>query len=662
MHAKETRIKDLLEGTKQFIVPLFQRSYCWEKKQWETFYDDITDLVEKNQNSSHFIGSIVTADEGNNPAGVSRFTIIDGQQRITTILIILLAIRDTTKDNNLADEIEKTFLLNYYKSGEDQHKLLPSEFDKETYLALINKKEVSDKSLLAKAYSFFKKKISEIEDLGKLKDVLINNLTTVSIVLGKDDNPYLVYETLNYKGKPLTYTDLIRNYILMCIDVDKQKYYYKEYWQKMEELLGDNLSEYIRHYVMRNGKIVKEIEIYDKLKYTVDKITATKYLTDLEKYSTLYNKIINPDKENDEKLKSYFVTLKELDLTATYPFVLSFYISYFEKEIEYNIFVEVLRILENYLIRRAICNTPTNQLTNIFSTYLKDKLQLKLEKDIITLLKNHLQENGYPDDEEFEGSIKGKELFKKDNGKNNKRAELLLKKIEEESYGHKEKADFQNITIEHIMPQDLKDWGENYLGEEFQKIHTKYLNKLANLTIIEQSFNSKASNRPFDEKKEFYKESHFEITKEISKYENWKEEDITKREEELINKLLNIFPYFGDKNIKNKTKVGNINYIIVLGEKIKVKNRKDALIKTYKELFKLDEYKFKEFLNMQHPWFFNIKNKNRVLPEHADHLDQFNDIQLTTEDLKKYCKNAIKHFGYEENEWEFITKTEESNE
>ncbi len=661
MHAKETRIKDLLEGTKQFIVPLFQRSYCWEKKQWETFYDDITDLVEKNQNSSHFIGSIVTADEGNNPAGVSRFTIIDGQQRITTILIILLAIRDTTKDNNLADEIEKTFLLNYYKSGEDQHKLLTSEFDKETYLALINKKDVSDKSLLAKAYLFFKNKISKFENLGKLKDVLINNLTTVSIVLGKDDNPYLVYETLNYKGKPLTYTDLIRNYILMCIDVDKQKYYYKEYWKKMEELLEDNLSEYIRHYFMRNGEIVKKIEIYDKLKYTVDKITATTYLTDLAKYATLYNKIINPDKENDEKLKSYFNTLKELELSVTYPFVLSFYILYFEKEIEYDIFVDVLRILENYLIRRAICNYHTYQLKDIFSSFLKNKLQDEMDVDIITSLKNHLQGKNYPDDKKFEESIKEKELYI--NSKKNKRTELLLKKIEE-FYGHKEKVDLQNITIEHIMPQTLTDWWENHLGEEFQEVHTKYLNKLANLTITK--YNAEISNKPFDEKKIFYKDSHFEMTKEISKYENWKEEDILKREKELINILLKIFPYFSEKINKeldpNDPTGKKVNYIVLFGDRIKVQNWVDALLKTLNKLYFLDENKFNEFVNYKHNYFSKDKDELYCPKKLNDNLDLFVELNLSARALVRLCKTAIKFFGYEENEWEFITKTEESNE
>lgn len=650
MQAKETKVKDLIEGVKQYIVPLFQRSYCWQKEQWKNFYQDIFDLINNETKKTHFIGSIVTLCEEQNPAGVSKYLIIDGQQRITTILLLLIALRDSSKDELFSNEIEDTFLINKYKNGEDKQKLIPTNFDKTDYLNLITHENPNHGRKIVEAYNYFKNKINEDCKEKELKDALINRLSLVSIILSKEDNPYLVFETLNHSGKPLTQADLIRNYILMCIPSDKQEEYYKMYWNPMEEMFNEKLTEFIRHRLMIDGKILRQDEVYEKIKYSVSNENAIEHLKKLYKYSMLYNKIINPEKETENELKYYFDAFKKLDLSVTYHFILYFYGMYENGEIKKEKFIVLLKIIENYILRRIICEIPNSTLSKILSRILS-KFNNEIIEEYEVELKNYLLNQNYPNDEKLVRRILEYDIY--GNGLKEKRCKLILSKLEL-SYDHKERIDFSNLSIEHIMPQKLTDWWKEHLGTEYETIQKNYLHKLANLTLT--SYNSELSNKNFNSKKEILIESHLELNKEFEKFENWREEDILRRNKEITSRILQILPYWGKKINHETDEVTGKKpcKVIILGGEYQVSSWRDVLVVFWSQFYELDENRFFEFAKMYPFYITEDKNKLRRAYKLAGRNGYYFETNFSAKSVVNLCNLLIEFYNYSKNDWSYI--------
>ena len=251
MQAKETKIQDILEGTKQYNVPLFQRTYSWNTNQWKKLWDDILELCESEKpRRNHFLGSLVNMPTNSSPEDVTKFVIIDGQQRLTTISIILAALRDNAQNQGipeLAEEINNTLLVNpYKKENSDFYKILPTQVDRQTYYDIIYKKSAESSNLLYKAYNFYKKAIEKSAfKIEKIKNIITNYLFVISIVLDKDDNAHLIFESLNADGQPLTQADLIRNNFFMKIPVKDHENTYDKFWKPLQEELGDNIFYFI---------------------------------------------------------------------------------------------------------------------------------------------------------------------------------------------------------------------------------------------------------------------------------------------------------------------------------------------------------------------------------------------------------------------------------
>ncbi|MFQ5788199.1 MAG: DUF262 domain-containing protein [Thermodesulfobacteriota bacterium] len=270
MQAKETKLQEIIEGTKQYVIPLFQRSYSWGKKEWEILWNDLVELSEMENPRTHFIGSIVNMPTISVPEGVSKYLLIDGQQRLTTIFIILTLLRDISRQNGeteFAEEINNTLIVNPYKKDLDFFKLLPTQVDRVNFQDLVRGRLNDNNCQLSKAYNFFDRKLKRKTINNEiLKKVITTYLSIVSIVLDADDNPYLVFESLNAKGRPLTQADLIRNYFFMRIHTDEQNRVYNDHWRPMENKLGERLTEYIRHYLMREGSVINQNDVYYTLK------------------------------------------------------------------------------------------------------------------------------------------------------------------------------------------------------------------------------------------------------------------------------------------------------------------------------------------------------------------------------------------------------------
>lgn len=656
MQASETKLQEIIEGTKQYVIPLFQRSYSWEKSHWELLWEDIIELYFSENLYPHFMGSIVTMQTESLPEGVTKFLLIDGQQRLTTIFILLTVLRDKAtllEKHHIASEINDRFLVNTYNKEPDYYKLNPTQIDRKSFYNIIKRDSNIEKNSnsIHDCYLFFEKKIKQRKDLDiqKIKNIICNSLIVVRILLGKDDNPYLVFESLNAKGKPLTQADLIRNYFFMQINGEEQDSIYKKYWLPMQNILGENLTEFIRHYLTKNGVIINQNEIYFDLKNRISRGNTLSYLKDLYRFSQYYLKILNPAKEETLLVRKYLYRIKRLDVTTVYPFILNCYHGWKTNLISENELINIFKVIENYLLRRFVCNVQTRGLNRTFALlYSQITKESNLSsRSILEQLKLNLQNQNYPKDEEFKNRLKEVKLY----GSNrSEKAKLILQSLEE-SFEHKERVSFQNLTIEHIMPQTLSDWWKNHLGEDYQITHDLLIHSLGNLTLT--AYNSELSNDTFPNKQKALKESHLELNKYFHNVNNWQREDIEKRANLLIEKCLKIWSYFGDESLELVTKstvTGTIPKLIkIFGDEYSVKSWRDVLETTLNVLSESEPEKFKEIME-QFPRFLAWDEKDlrstRQLKNGA-----FIEVQLSSKDIYSFCQKAIETANLSSDDW-----------
>lgn len=656
MQAKETKLQDIIEGTKQYLIPLFQRTYSWTSKEWDVLWKDLVELCEMENPRTHFIGSIVNMPTVSVPEGVAKYLLIDGQQRLTTIFIILILLRNKARENNnlrFADEINNTLLVNQYKDGTDHYKLMPTQVDRLTYQNLINGHPNEAENQLTRAYAFFEKKLRQVEfEPEKIKKVITSYFSVVSIVLDADDNPYLVFESLNAKGRPLTQADLIRNYFFMRIHVDKQEEVYKNLWLPMQTALHDDLTEFIRHYLMKDGNIVKQGDVYYALKDSVSTINAIDYLTELKKYSVYYQRLKHPEYEKEPELERMFRRLNRIEVTTAYPLLLNFYSNYADNRIDKPGFVTILKTLENYLIRRFVCNIATNQLNKIFPT-VYPIIQSKYSENIVEGFKSILQSKGYPKDNEF--SLRFRETKFYGGGDRVIKTKLILETIES-SFNHKEVVPFENLTVEHVMPQTLSEWWQEHLGEDWDETHELYLHTIGNLTLT--AYNTELSNDDFITKKKTINESHLEINKYFADIMQWTRTEIEVRAEALAKMALEIWSYFGEENstptdiqeVTGTTPVG----LKILGQHFEAKSWRDVMEKTLNVIADLEPEKF-EVLAYNFPRYVG-KDKNKFRAFRQLENDYFIEVNLSAQSIQRLCYQAMETIELTSDEWEVLVQ------
>ena len=532
MQASETKLQQIIEGTKQYVVPLFQRPYSWKKSEWQALWNDLAELCKADNPRPHFLGSIVTMPTTSVPEGVSKYLLIDGQQRLTTVFILLSALRDTAKqsDEELAAEINNTILVNPYKKDLDYYKLQPTQVDRVAFYQIINSETQVDESGILECYRFFEKKLRQSVlslEFQRIKKVICTNLSLVSVVLSADDDPYLVFESLNAKGRPLTQSDLIRNYFFMRIHTDSQESVYAQYWQPMQELLSGNLTEFIRHYLTRTGVEVKQSEIYFEIKERIGISDALSYLKDLCIFSEYYSRLLNPERESRETVRKYLCRLNRLEVATVYPFLLNCYDDWMKDRITEQEFISVLQVLENFILRRFVCNIQTRGLNRIFALlYSQVSKDTDLAADnFLERLKLTLQNRDYPKDAEFRARLVDVKLY---GGNRSEKCKLILESIEE-SFKHKEQVSLNGLSIEHVVPQTLTSWWREHLGEDWAVTHELLRHTLGNLTLT--AYNSELSNDSFELKKNHFQNSHLELNQYFQLKQSWSREAIEERAE-----------------------------------------------------------------------------------------------------------------------------------
>lgn len=540
MNAGEARLRKILEGTTQFVVPLFQRTYSWKPKNWKTLWEDICILYEAEAEHTHFIGSIVTSNIPTRPEEVSKHLLIDGQQRLTTIMILLAVIRDldSSEDKRLSQEIRENYLTNRFHEDYDHLKLLPTQIDRDDFLSIIKGTPRIYHYGLLGAYKFFRqeiqKKLADAEenyDLRALCSRIVNSLNAVTIMLDKEDNPYLIFESLNFKGAPLTPSDLIRNYVFMSIKCPKeQQKAYDNHWLPMQKRLKDEtiLTGFMRHMVMQTGVMVRRDDTYLKLQRFLGRSGAGSSIDELTRAnesSELYLRIIDPSKEPNPKLALRFKTIHSLAVTTSYPLILKLYNYYVTHKLNEIDFLRCLDAIASFMIRRAFCLYSTRPLARIFVNICRDVN----EDNIVCSILQLLDKEGWPDDAKFKNGFLTTPIYRFDRDKTRFVLECL-----EESYGHKEAASLRNVTIEHVFPQiPHNDWKERLGNDAYDKTYGAK-DQIGNLTL--SAYNPEMSNKWFGDKKRIYADSNLDLNCYFKTLETWCLDTIVTRAEDLFEK------------------------------------------------------------------------------------------------------------------------------
>ena len=565
LQAGETTLNKLLNTSRQFIVPIFQRNYSWQKSQYEQLWFDILRASKFKEKQNHFIGSIVYIDMGTPAGRPQQLLLIDGQQRLTTISILLCAIKDYVQKFNLETnlinlaKIKNQFLYNSDEIDEDRYKLLLNVQDKETYIKLIDNTIFTvnkPATNIIKCYEFFYERIEDfIKQYGQIDEIYagIFKLSLVSISLDKDsDNPQMIFESMNSTGKDLSQTDLLRNYLLMDLTPEKQTRLYKTYWKPMEELFGEDIYKndvnkfdyFIRDFLTLKsdtGHICKINNVYENFKryYLDNNCEKFAVLKDLFTYAKYYA-CIDLLQENDDELKLYWQEFKKLDSHVVYPFLLKLYDDYSRQILIKEDFKKILQVVISYLWRRAICEIPTNSLSKTFAT-----LYQAVDKDdyVNSIIKAFVFKSSYKrfsSDYEVREKLQTKDIY------HFRLRKYLLEALE--NYYHKEPIDLNtaNYTIEHIMPQNIEhnlSW-QQMLGENWQEVHSLYLHTLGNLTIT--GYNAEMSNKSFVEKvngESGFKHSHLKLNESIAQSDVWNKKAIQRRTNILTDIILKIWKY-----------------------------------------------------------------------------------------------------------------------
>ncbi|ENH59876.1 hypothetical protein HPHPA11_1022 [Helicobacter pylori Hp A-11] len=519
-------------------------------------WDDIIKTGGNDQIEGHFIGSIlyVLADDTHS----SPLLIIDGQQRLTTITLLFIALR-----NHLSDEVKilgkfsrkeiESYLINNNKDGDKKFRLILSESDKDTLLSLIdkNKRKPSEPSLkIMENFKLFEEWIRKNTD--KLETIFkgLEKLMIVWIALKKEkDDPQLIFESMNSKGIELTQTDLIRNYIVMETEVEKQEDFYNQYWRAMEENFKqsekqskreDLFNKFVRHYLtIKIGKIPNEKRVYEAFKDYRQKegIEIENLLKDLQKYCGYFCQIVfKKEDDKDKDLNKALGFLVDLERDVIYPLLLELYSDYSDGVLSKADFIPIIALIESYICRRAVCGLGTNSLNKVFPFVTK-----KINKDqYLESIKVHFgyltEKQRFPNNDEF------KEHFITIDFYHFQKREYFLERLE--NFERKERVYAHEYTTEHIMPQTLKEEWERDLGENFQAIHDKYLHTIGNLTLT--GYNKEYNNKPFKEKRDMekgFKQSPLRLNQSLKDLEVFGEKEIEKRANDLADWALKIWTY-----------------------------------------------------------------------------------------------------------------------
>lgn len=559
MKATEANLLEFIKKSPQFVIPIYQRTYSWTERECKQLWDDVCRAGAAENISAHFIGSVVYIQSGlYQVSAQSPLLVIDGQQRLTTVTLLIAALAEAIGalpederepvDGFSPRKLRNYYLLNPEEEGERRFKLILSQTDKASLISVVNGSELPKEHSLrvSENYALFKDWIAKAPDLKAVCRGVAKLLVVDTSLTRGEDNPQLIFESMNSTGKELSQADLIRNFILMGLEPKLQTQLYEDYWRPIElefgqQAYGEQFDAFMRHFLtLQAGEIPRLDEVYDAFKTharspAIAEAGVEALVRDIRNYARYFCAMALGG-EKDAALREAFHDLKELKVEVAYPFLLELYDDYANDRLSHADFLEIVRMTESYVFRRAICAIPTNSMNKTFATFSK---ALKKENYLESVKAHFLTLPSYrrfPREEEFKRDFKTRDLYK------SRIRAYWLRRLE--NHGRKERVSLDEYTIEHIMPQneELSSAWKVALGAEWERVHQTWLHTLGNLTLT--GYNSEYSDRPFAEKRDMeggFHESPLRLNAGLGQLDTWNELEIGKRADRLAAMALDVW-------------------------------------------------------------------------------------------------------------------------
>lgn len=556
MKATEANLLRFLSIRNQLVIPIYQRPYSWTRKQCDQLWHDIVRVATDDTIPAHFIGSVVYIQEGiYHATSTQQMLVIDGQQRLTTVSLLLLALAKAIDDED-AYRINRATILDYYlfnrlMKGEQTYKIMLTQSDKDTFICLLDDRDIPalPSQRILSNFQFFKDAIKNSQL--SIDEIFsgISKLVIVDVSLDRqNDNPQLIFESLNSTGLDLSQADLIRNYILMGLPPKHQEEIYTRYWYPMEERFGHAeystlFDRFMRNYLTlrsEGGNIPNVGAVYSEFKKYIEGRDISEVVADVAHFSRYFVRIAFPERNDDETIQKLMENINTLKVDVAYPLLLEVFDDFDQHNLlSRDEFIEILRLVESYVIRRVIVGIPTNSMNKTFATFKRniDKDDyLNSVKYAFIRLSSYQR---FPRDEEFETEFVLKDIYNL-----RQRRNYLLSRLE--NYDRKETVNIEEYTIEHIMPQNpiLPLAWQTELGPEWKSLHARYLHTIGNLTLT--GYNSELSDKTFQEKRDMkggFADSPLRLNRNLAKLERWNQTEIEDRALELATIAKRIWRY-----------------------------------------------------------------------------------------------------------------------
>ncbi|WP_248965304.1 GmrSD restriction endonuclease domain-containing protein [Sphaerisporangium perillae] len=559
MKANETTLRGLIGGEQQLLVPLYQRPYSWEREQLATLWRDIeiqADRIEQGKDNSHFLGSVVLAPGPNNSPGNYEWLVVDGQQRLTTLMVALCALRDhqAAEDPLHRERINETHLINRFRPGDARYRLLPTQVDRQAFKDCVEGQPFgATGSLIASAYQFFRTKLVEVDDpadphdIARIESVVLNRLNVVQIVVEGDDNAFRIFESINNTGTRLSQVDLIRNYVFMHLPT-KGQFVYDTYWLPMQKKLGPKGMDQLMYLalVLDRGDEAQYNDTYRGHQELLRSVTMDKrhvedhveeYVKNLARRARYLQRILEPNGGSEIDARLRF--LNEWKGNTAYPVIMRLLELHDGGEVSEDKVVEAQSYIESFLVRRLIGGVTTGNLNKIF---MRLTSELTGEEPVANVVRASLSPARlfWSSDEQFRSDVRNRAFYWQGRTAQQK---LVLRRLEK-SYGGKESVELSDkkITIEHVLPQSpTAEWREQLATEgDAERIHKELVHTLGNLTL--SGYNSELSNMSFAKKRDFLAHTSLVMNQEIAKHERWGKAEIHSRADELASRAIEIWP------------------------------------------------------------------------------------------------------------------------
>lgn len=565
MNADETTIDQLIAGTKQYIIPVFQRDYEWGRERWKILWDDILSVFDDFElNLTHFIGPIVVVSKAL-PYEYPLHLVIDGQQRLVTTFIILAAIRDRARTlglGSLARSVQTNSLTFLHTDGRLIYKLRPRIRDRETLNRILDGKtdDIDVNSLLTESYHYFLDEIRRLtpdqpslfendspeKTLPRLYHTITQRLIAVTITLGNNDNPSNIFESLNFKQELLADSDLIRNYIFMQIPVDKQDEFHNAEWKSFEDMFNDLpyddkekkkvLTDFFYRYLITRTHYFPRKILYSQFTEYVNELfrkgtTPTQLVNELKQFGH-YFLVITQSGFADSELEESLERFRRLDTPTAVSLVLAIYERYdkgekSDRRITASTFLAMLQIIESFILRRAITRENTRNYGEDFALAIA-------HIDSVNSLIRYFDSKGWPTDERIIDALREFPIYHREP----KKTAIILREIER-SFGHKEEVHLEKTTVEHVMPRNLTFEWRAMIGPRADEVHERLLDTIGNLTLT--GYNVEMGAKPYQDKREYYLQSKIELNNYFRNHDKWGEDEILARSRVLAEQLTKIW-------------------------------------------------------------------------------------------------------------------------